>query len=407
MNYPINRIRSDFPILKTKINNNKLIYLDSASSSQKPKIVISNEKNFYKKKYSAVHRGTHKLSIESTKQLESIRLQISKFINADSEEIIFVKNSTEGINLVANSLNKKFLKKGNNIIITQMEHHSNIVPWILLAKRKKLKLNYIPILPNGKLNLNYINLLINKKTSIFCITQVSNVLGTINPIKKIISYIRNISNALILVDGSQAIMHQEVNVKELDCDFYVFSGHKIYGPSGIGILYGKKSILNNISPWQVGGGMINTVSLTEGVTYQKSPWKFEAGSPNISGIIGLGSAISYIKEIGLKSIEKYENKIIKYTLKKLKKIPGLILYGPKKKIGVISFNLKKNHAYDVGTFLDQYGIALRTGHHCAMPLMNFFNVKSMCRISIAIYTNFNEIDIFIEKLIYIQNLLNK
>ncbi|CEN32216.1 Cysteine desulfurase [Candidatus Westeberhardia cardiocondylae] len=400
-------IKNDFPILSKKINNYPLTYLDNAASAQKPKSVINSIVQYYQEEYSSTHRGIHYLSNYATERIENIRSQIAKFINAKSEkEIIFVKGTTEGINLVANTWGKKFLHPNDNIIITEMEHHANIVPWQMLAEEKKLILRYIPLLPNGTLDVTKLPFLINKKTKLLAITHISNVLGTMNPIKQLIKKVRETSDAVILIDGAQAIMHKKVDVQKLDCDFYVFSGHKLYGPSGIGILYTKKKILNIMPPWEGGGSMIKKVSLTKKTTFNNIPWKFEAGSLHSSGIIGLGAAIKYIQKIGLNYIENYEKKLMRYTLTLLKKIPNLILYGTDNKIGIISFNLKKHHAYDVGSLLDQYGIAIRTGHHCAMPLVSYFKVQSMCRISFAIYTTKEDIDRLINSLIQIQYILN-
>lgn len=407
MKYPIEKIRSDFPILKKKINNFPLTYLDNAASTQKPNIVIDCINNFYSFKYSSVHRSTHSLSNKLTHIMEKTREQLANFINASSSsEIIFVKGTTEGINLVANSWGYRYLNSGDNIIITMMEHHANIIPWQILANNKKISLRYIPLLPNGKLDLNQLPFLIDNRTRLISITHISNVLGTYNPIKKIISKIRSISEALIFIDGAQCIMHKKIDVQMLDCDFYVFSGHKIYGPSGIGVLYIKKEILNSMIPWEGGGSMINKVKLY-GSNFNDIPWRFEAGSPNISGIIGISAAIKYLENIGLNKIQIYEKNLIKYTLSSLLKIPNIKLYGPKNRIGVISFNLRNYHAYDIGSLLDQYGIAIRTGHHCAIPLMKYFNVSSMCRISIALYNNKKDIDRLINRLLKIIFLLNK
>ncbi|CUX96000.1 Cysteine desulfurase [Candidatus Mikella endobia] len=406
MNYPIERIRSDFPILERKINKLPLIYLDSAASAQKPNVVIDCESEYYRQGYAAVHRGIHTLSSESTFRMEQVRYRIASFINADSvDEIIFVKGSTEGINLVANSWGQYNLRAGDNILISEMEHHANIVPWQILADRKQLSLRYIPFLPDGTLNISLLPDLIDHHTRLFAITQVSNVLGTFNPLQKIIAQVRALSNAVILVDGAQGIMHQKVNVKNIDCDFYVFSGHKIYGPSGIGILYAKKELLNAMPPWEGGGSMIRTVSLTNGTSFNDIPWRFEAGSPNIAGIIGLGAAIDYIEHIGMENIQAYEHGLMQYTIEALNQIPNIKLYGPSNRIGIIAFNLIQRHAYDVGLFLDRYGIAIRTGHHCAMPLMSYFDVEHMCRASIAMYTNKNDIDRLVSSLVRVQYLL--
>ncbi|AKC59931.1 SufS family cysteine desulfurase [Blochmannia endosymbiont of Polyrhachis (Hedomyrma) turneri] len=408
MVYPIKKIRSEFPILKTKINHKPLIYLDNAASTQKPNVVINYQSQFYQQKYSAVHRGVHTLANLATQEMEEVRMYVASFINASSsDEIIFTKGTTESINLVANTWGHQYLEEGDNIIITEMEHHSNIVPWQMLAKNKNITLRIIPLLPNGTLNLNMLNDLIDNHTKLLSITHVSNVLGTLNPLKDIINNIRTIrSSIIVLVDGAQAIVHEKIDVQLLDCDFYVFSGHKMYGPSGIGILYGKKSILQIMSPWEVGGGMIQKVNLNTDTTFLAPPWRFEAGSPNINGIAGLGAAIRYINNIGLDQIKLYEKNIMQYAVESLQKIKNITIYGPKEdRISVVSFNINKYHAYDIGLFLDQNGIAIRTGHHCAMPVMNYFNVSTMCRISLAIYTNKEEIDQLIHGIMKISHLL--
>ncbi|MFI4819048.1 MAG: SufS family cysteine desulfurase [Enterobacterales bacterium] len=406
MNYPIEKIRYNFPILSKIINNKTISYLDNASTSQKPNIVINCLNNYLKYFYSSVNRSFYKLSNYSTSKIEFIRKQVSKFINSNSsDEIIFVKGSTEGINLVANSWVRNNLKSGDNILITEMEHHSNIVPWQIIAREKKIEIKYIPLLPDGTLNISKIYSLIDEKTMFFSITHISNVLGTKNNISQIIKKIRSIKNINILVDGSQNIMHNKVDVKHLDCDFYVFSGHKMYGPSGIGILYVKKNILENMKPWEGGGSMIKNVNLNKGSIFSEIPFRFEAGSINTIGIIGLSSAIDYIESIGINKIKHYEKNIIKYTIKSLKMIPGIIIYGSNINNSLISFNLKNHNAYDVGIFLDNYGIYIRTGNLCAIPLMSYFKVSSMCRLSIAMYTNKKDIDQLIYGLYKINNIL--
>ncbi|MCV2528456.1 MAG: SufS family cysteine desulfurase [Candidatus Lightella neohaematopini] len=395
MMYPISKIKLDFPILNRKINSNKLIYFDNAASSLKPNYVIEHEMNYYKYEYAAVHRGIHTLSREATNKVEQVRYKVANFINAkQTEEIIFTKGTTESINLVAYSWGRKFLRSGDNIIITEMEHHANIVPWQVLAKEKGLLIRYIPLLPNGTLDLSKLLSLIDDNTRLFAITAASNVLGIINPLKDIINQVKNISNSLVLVDGAQYIMHQKVDVQLLNCDFYVFSGHKMYGPTGIGILYGKKYLLDNMLPWETGGSMIKTVSLVKETTFNQVPWKFEAGSLNTAGIIGLGAAIDYIKSIGLKQISLYEKLLTEYAFNILNNIPNIKIYGSitHNRIGVISFNLGKHHAYDVGSLLDTYGIAVRTGHQCALPIMDYFKINSVCRISLAMYNDYFEID---------------
>lgn len=406
MNYPITQIRSDFPILARQVNNRPLTYLDSAASAQKPNAVIDCESNFYRQGYAAVHRGIHTLSNEATTRMENVRGQVACFIHAASaDEIIFVKGSTTGINLVANSWGRQNLRPGDNIVITEMEHHANIVPWQILAAEKQLSLRYIPLLSNGTLDIARLPTLIDERTRLFAVTQISNVLGTRNPLSELIAQVRATSDAVVLVDGAQGIMHQKVNVQAVDCDFYVFSGHKLYGPSGIGILYVRKELLDAMPPWEGGGSMISTVSLIDDTTFNDAPWRFEAGSPHITGIMGLGAAIDYIEQVGLDSIQAYENKLMRYTLEELQQITDLTLYGPEDRTGMIAFNLGQHHAYDVGSFLDQYGIAIRTGHHCAMPLMAYFQVASMCRVSLAMYTDRDDIDRLVAGLIRVQRML--
>ncbi len=405
MTYPIERIRSDFPILAREVNGQPLAYLDSAASAQKPNVVIDAESDFYRRGYAAVHRGIHTLSAEATSRMEDVRAQAARFINAASaDEIIFVKGTTEGINLVANTYGRQFLQPGDNLIITEMEHHSNIVPWQLLAAEKQLDIRVIPLLPEGTLDESALPGLIDERTRLLAITQVSNVLGTVNPLDRLIATARA-ANLVVLVDGAQGIMHQKVDVQALDCDFYVFSGHKIYGPSGIGILYGKKQLLDSMPPWEGGGSMIRSVSLSEGTTFLEPPWRFEAGSPNTAGMMGLGAALGYVEALGIERIHYYEQDLMRYAQDALQQVPDLVTYGPDDRAGVIAFNLGKHHAYDVGSFLDQYGIAIRTGHHCAMPLMAYYQVPSMCRASLALYTSREDIDRLVAGLLRVRHLL--
>ncbi|MBX4181155.1 cysteine desulfurase SufS [Sodalis sp. CWE] len=409
MTYPIIQIRSDFPILTQQINKKPLIYLDNASSTQKPNVVINRERDFYRKEYATVHRGVHTLSNTATAHMENVRQKVANFIHAtSSKEIVFTKGATESINLVANSWGRHYLKSGDNVIISQMEHHANIVPWQILAKEKKLNLRFLPLLPDGTLNISLLPTLIDERTRLFAVTQASNVLGTVNPLLELIDQIRKSCNAMVLVDGAQAITHKKVDVQALDCDFYVFSGHKIYGPTGIGILYAKEAILESMPPWEGGGSMIRIVSFTEETTFNEVPWRFEAGTPHIAGIMGLGSAITYIEKTGLENIQIYEKQITEYMLEMLQQIPNMVIYGPcnsDNRIGIVAFNLGKHHAYDVGSFLDQSGIAIRTGHHCAMPLITYFQVTNMCRASIAMYSDHNDIDQLAIGLNRVQQLL--
>ena len=405
MNFPVENVRADFPVLTREVNGLPLAYLDSAASAQKPAQVIDAEAEFYRHGYAAVHRGIHTLSAEATQRMENVRNQAAAFLNARSpEELVFVRGTTEGINLVANSWGSASVHAGDNIIITQMEHHANIVPWQMLCERVGAELRVIPLNQDGTLQLAQLDALLDERTRLVAVTHISNVLGTENPLAEIVAKAHQVG-AKVLVDGAQAVMHQGTDVQALDCDFYVFSGHKLYGPTGIGVLYVKEDILQAMPPWEGGGSMIATVSLTEGTTYAKAPWRFEAGTPNTGGIIGLGAAIEYVSAIGLEKIAAYEQKLMDYALHALAEVPDLVLYGPADRKGVIAFNLGKHHAYDVGSFLDNYGVAVRTGHHCAMPLMAFYQVPAMCRASLVMYNTTEEIDRLVAGLKRIHQLL--
>ncbi|ATI85082.1 cysteine desulfurase SufS [Salmonella enterica] len=405
MTFPVEKVRADFPILQREVNGLPLAYLDSAASAQKPNQVIDAESAFYRHGYAAVHRGIHTLSAQATESMENVRKQASRFINARSaEELVFVRGTTEGINLVANSWGTENIRAGDNIIISEMEHHANIVPWQMLCERKGAELRVIPLHPDGTLRLETLAALFDDRTRLLAITHVSNVLGTENPLPDMIALARQ-HGAKVLVDGAQAVMHHAVDVQALDCDFYVFSGHKLYGPTGIGILYVKEALLQEMPPWEGGGSMISTVSLTQGTTWAKAPWRFEAGTPNTGGIIGLGAAIDYVTSLGLDKIGDYEQMLMRYALEQLAQVPDITLYGPAQRLGVIAFNLGKHHAYDVGSFLDNYGIAVRTGHHCAMPLMAWYGVPAMCRASLAMYNTHEEVDRLVVGLTRIHRLL--
>lgn len=405
MSFSVDSVRADFPLLTREINGVPLAYLDSAASAQKPNQVIDAEADFYRHGYAAVHRGIHTLSAEATQRMEKVREQAAGFLNARSpEELVFVRGTTEGINLVANSWGDSQLKAGDNIIISAMEHHANIVPWQMLCERVGAELRVIPLNQDGTLQLDALPALLNARTRLLAITQVSNVLGTENPLAEMIALAHQ-QGAKVLVDGAQAIMHHQVDVQALDCDFYVFSGHKLYGPTGIGVLYVKEDILQAMPPWEGGGAMIATVSLTQGTTYAKAPWRFEAGTPNTGGIIGLGAAIEYVSALGMDNIARYERSLMDYALQALAEVPDLTLYGPADRLGVIAFNLGKHHAYDVGSFLDNYGVAVRTGHHCAMPLMALYNVPAMCRASLVMYNTEEEVDRLVAGLKRIHQLL--
>ncbi|EBD3953150.1 cysteine desulfurase SufS [Salmonella enterica] len=405
MTFPVEKVRADFPILQREVNGLPLAYLDSAASAPKPNQVIDAESAFYRHGYAAVHRGIHTLSAQATESMENVRKQASRFINARSaEELVFVRGTTEGINLVANSWGTENIRAGDNIIISEMEHHANIVPWQMLCERKGAELRVIPLHPDGTLRLETLAALFDDRTRLLAITHVSNVLGTENPLPDMIALARQ-HGAKVLVDGAQAVMHHAVDVQALDCDFYVFSGHKLYGPTGIGILYVKEALLQEMPPWEGGGSMISTVSLTQGTTWAKAPWRFEAGTPNTGGIIGLGAAIDYVTSLGLDKIGDYEQMLMRYALEQLAQVPDITLYGPAQRLGVIAFNLGKHHAYDVGSFLDNYGIAVRTGHHCAMPLMAWYGVPAMCRASLAMYNTHEEVDRLVAGLTRIHRLL--
>ncbi len=411
MNLNIKKIKKDFPILKKKINNKKLIYLDNASTLQKPKIVINNIKKFLINKYSTIHRGIYTLNNNNTNLVENIRIKISKFINSKSpEEIIFIKNTTEGINLLSNILIKNNIKttSKSNIIISIIEHHSNLAPWYFICNKFNIQLKIITIKNNSKLNINKFKKLINENTILVSISHISNTLGTINPIKKIIK-ITNKYKILSIIDGSQSIIHVKINVQKLKCDFFIFSGHKMFTLNGIGILYGKKKLLNKFNPYQYGGGNIANINIIKNkikkIHLINSPWKYEPGTYNIEAIISLKYALKYIKNIKLKNIIKYEKKLKLYTLNKLKLIPNIIIYGIEPKIGIISFNIKNIHCYDIGLLLDKFGICIRTGNLCCIPIMKYYNITGMCRISLALYNSKKDINTFIYYLKKVINIL--
>lgn len=403
--FSVERVRADFPILAREVNGQPLAYLDSAASAQKPTQVIDAELGLYRTGYAAVHRGIHTMSAEATTQMENVRGQAATFLNARSpEEIVFVRGTTEGINLIANTWGVSNVQAGDNIIVTTMEHHANIVPWQMLCARVGAELRVIPLNEDGTLKLEVLPSLIDERTRLLAVAHVSNVLGIENPLAEIIAT-AHAAGVKVLVDGAQAVMHHKVDVQALDCDFYLFSAHKLYGPTGIGVLYVRGDILNAMPPWEGGGAMIGTVSLTEDTTWAAAPWRFEAGTPNTAGIFGLGAALSYVQTLGLDNIADYEQTLMRYALNALREVPDLTIYGPDARLGVISFNLGKHHAYDVGSFLDNYGIAVRTGHHCAMPLMSFFNVPAMCRASFVMYNTEEEVDRLVAGLTRIHRLL--
>ena len=393
----IQSIRADFPILSQKVNGKPLVYFDNAATSQKPKVVIDAIASYYEEINANIHRGVHKLSQLATDAYEISRVKIQNHINAKhSFEVLFTSGTTHGINLVSNGF-ASLLKVGDEVMVSALEHHSNIVPWQMLCERTGAKLTVIPMDENGELIFSEFEKLLSEKTKIIAVNHISNALGTINPIKKIIEKAHQFGTA-VLIDGAQSTPHIKPDVQELDCDFYVFSGHKICGPTGTGILYGKEEWLNKLPPYQGGGEMIKEVTF-EKTTYAELPHKFEAGTPNIAGGIVLGTAIDYLNEVGFEAIAKYEHELLEYGTKRLLEIEGLKIYGPKSldnKTSVISFNVGTIHPYDIGTIVDKMGIAVRTGHHCAQPIMNFFQIPGTIRASFSFYNTKEEIDALVE-----------
>lgn len=392
----VEKIRKDFPILQRQVYGKPLVYLDNGATTQKPVQVIRKIEEVYTTINSNIHRGVHYLSQQATEAHEAARSRVQQFINARSSgEVIFTRGTTEAINLVASSFCRKYCKAGDEILITGMEHHSNIVPWQLQQEIYDLKLKVVPLNERGELDLNAFEKLITDKTKIISLTYVSNVLGTINPIKKIIE-IAHRNNVPVLIDAAQAIQHLSVDVRDLDCDFLVFSGHKVYGPAGIGVLYGKESLLDALPPYQGGGEMIATVSF-EKTTYNELPFKFEAGTPDYVGSTALATALEYVSGIGLEAILTYENDLLSYATQQLEAIEGMKIYGTAgHKSSVISFLVKNIHHYDMGMLLDRLGIAVRTGHHCAQPLMHLLGVEGTVRASLAFYNTKEEIDALAE-----------
>ncbi|MBI2067343.1 MAG: cysteine desulfurase [Deltaproteobacteria bacterium] len=392
------KIRRDFPILTQKINGKPLVYLDSAATSQKPKMVLEAIRHYYEADNANIHRGVHTLSERATRAFEEARNKVQKFVGAkEGREIIFVRGTTEGINLVASTFGRTRIQAGDEILISTLEHHSNIVPWQILCQEKGARLRVIPINDCGELLMEEYQKLLTPKTKLVAITHISNALGTITPIHEIIrlAHERKIP---VLVDGAQAVPHTKVDVREMDCDFYVFSGHKMYGPTGIGVLYGKAELLESMPPYQGGGDMISAVTF-EKTTYNVLPYKFEAGTPDISGVIGLGTAIDYLEEIGIAPIAKHESELLQYATEALSSLEGIRLIGTaKKKACVLSFVMEGIHPHDIGTILDREGIAIRTGHHCAMPLMERLGVPATARVSFGLYNRREEVDRLLEGL---------
>lgn len=389
-------IRKDFPILSRKVNGQQLIYFDNSATAQKPIQVITAVNKYYTYQNSNIHRGIHTLSQEATNAYEQARIEVQKFINAKhSHEIILTSGTTGSINLIASSFGKKHLSKGDEIIISTMEHHSNIVPWQMLCEEKGAILKVIPINDKGELLMDEYENLLSDKTKLVAIAHVSNTLGTINPVKEIIEKAHQ-KGALVLIDGAQAVPHTNVDVQNLGVDFYAFSGHKMFGPTGIGVLYGKEELLNDLPPYQGGGDMIKTVTF-EKTTYNELPHKFEAGTPNIVGGIALAEAIRYMNKIGIDNIEAYEHQLLQYATEQLKQIDGVSIIGEaENKASVLSFVVDGTHPSDIGMIIDKLGVAVRTGHHCTEPLMNRFNIPGTVRASFAFYNTFEEVDVFID-----------
>lgn len=392
--FDVSKIREQFPILKREVNGRDLVYFDNGASTQKLQSVIDTVSNYYKEENSNVHRGVHFLSGLATDKFEESREVIRKFVGAKhAHEIIFTKGTTDSINLVANGF-RSLLKKGDEIIISELEHHSNIVPWQMCCEYSGAVLKIIPLKDNGELEIKKFESLLSEKTKLVAISHISNSLGTINPIQEFIEKSHKVG-AKVLIDGAQAASHISLNMQELDVDMYCFSAHKMYGPTGVGVLYGKEDVLNEIPPYQGGGEMIKDVSF-EKTTYACLPHKFEAGTPNIAGVIAFKSAIEFISDLGFNIIAEHENNLLEYATKEILKIEGVKIYGTSEnKSGIISFNIDGIHPYDIGVLLDKMGIAIRTGHHCTQPIMERFNIPGTARISLAIYNTIEEIDVCI------------
>ena len=401
----INAIREKFPILQEKIDGNELIYFDNGATTHKPKVVIDAISNYYSTQNSNVHRGVHHLSQIATDYFEESRSEVKKFINSRKEcEIIFTKGTTDSINLVANGY-ASLLKDGDEVVISELEHHSNIVPWQMCCQKSGAKLKIIKITEKGELDLAHFQHILSKKTKLVSVSHVSNTLGTINPISEIIKCSRKVG-ARILIDGAQAASHIPLDMQKIDADFYCFSAHKIYGPTGVGILYGKEEALNELPPYQGGGEMIKEVYLNKSI-YADLPHKFEAGTPNIAGVIGTKHAVEFIKNIGLNNIHEYENTLLEYATEKMHSIPGMKIYGTSKnKTGIISFNIKNIHPYDIGVIIDKMGIAIRTGNHCTQPIMDKYKIPGTARISFGVYNTKEEINSCVDAINRAINMLS-
>ncbi len=404
MSYDVSKIRNDFPILGEEVYGNPLVYLDNGASAQKPRAVIDAIGHTYEHEYANVHRGVHYMSQKATDAMENARETVRSFLNAaDAREIIFVRGATEGINLVASSWAEMELKSGDEIILTEMEHHSNIVPWQFVRDRTRAVIKVTPISDDGELLMDEFEKLLSPRTRLVAVTHISNALGTVVPVAEIIRMAHD-HGAKVLIDGCQAVPHMQIDVQALDADFYVFSGHKLYGPSGIGILYGKADLLNAMRPYHGGGEMINTVSFEES-TFAELPFKFEAGTPHIAGAIALGAAVDYVTGIGLENIAAHESELLAYATEQLREINSVGLIGTApEKAAILSFNLDEIHPHDVGTILDREGIAVRTGHHCAQPVMDRFDVAATVRASFGLYNTPQEVDALVASLRRVQEI---
>jgi cysteine desulfurase / selenocysteine lyase len=405
VSFDILHIRHDFPILDLMVHDKPLVYFDNAATTHKPREVVDRLVSYYKKENCNIHRGVHYLSTQATEAFENARKTVREFINAaQPHEIIFTKGATEAINLVAQTYGRKFIHSGDEIILSQMEHHSNLVPWQMLAEQKGAILKVIPVDEQGELEIQLLKGMITDRTKLIALTHVSNVLGTINPVHRVISLAHD-HNIPVLLDGAQAVPHLDVDVKELNCDFYCFSSHKVYGPMGVGVLYGKEKYLEEMPPYQGGGEMVDQVTFQK-TTYNKLPYKFEAGTPNVAGVLGLEAAIKYIQDLELKKIHAYEHELLDYATLELLKMESVRIFGnAENKTAVISFNIGKIHPYDAGTIYDKLGIAVRTGHHCAQPLIERYEVPGMIRISFALYNTMEEIDRFVEATKQVRRML--
>ena len=401
----VSSIRADFPILHQQVNGHPLVYLDNAASSQHPQVVIDAISQYYQKNHANIHRGVHTLSQRATDQFEGAREEVRRFINAgSSKEVIFTRGTTEAINLVAESFLRPRLQPGDEILISALEHHANIVPWQQVCQHTGAVLKVIPITQAGEVDFTAFESLIGPRTKLLALAHVSNALGTVVPVENFIAAARK-AGVPVLLDGAQAIPHSVVDVQKLDCDFYCFSAHKLCGPTGIGVLYGREALLQAMPPWQGGGDMILTVSF-EKTTYNQLPWKFEAGTPHIAGAIGLGAALRYINSLGMQNIAAYEQQLLVYATRQLSQVEGLRIIGTAPhKAAVVSFVMKNIHPHDLGTILDTEGVAIRTGHHCAMPVMSFYGIPATARASFSFYNTFSEIDRLVAALHHAQNVM--